>query len=114
MTEGQPGLQDTFRGTPHVMWTPLTPDQVAERLQSNETLLGHVHTEGFSLRVRTRRRNSWRPRIEGKVRAAAGGSLIEVSLQMHPFVAVFTLVHGLILLGIAWIMAFTNACFTEL
>ncbi len=105
---GKPSLQQTFNGAVHAFWSPDPPNVVAENLELHPRFSGSVAEDGFSLRINRGRKgkNSWRPTVKGSIRAAAGGTLVEAKLAMHPFVLVFTLVHGMLLLGIAWIMAF--------
>ena len=52
---------------------------------------GQIDARGFDLvPVLRGRRNSWRPRVLGSVRLdAAGGSAVDVTMRLDPFVTVF-------------------------
>jgi hypothetical protein len=87
---------------------PGTPEEVEARLQAAieaRELLGKVGGGRFSLTAPVRgRKNSWRPVLTGRLTPAGDHTWIEVDASVHPFVLVFTLVHGMMLLGIAWVM----------
>ncbi len=94
--------------TSWVGWTPLSPRAAGEALQNavlGGSLRGDVDAERFELRYDVPNvRNSWRPVMTGTLRPQGSGSLVEVALTVHPFVFVFTLIHGLLLFGISWLI----------
>lgn len=88
---------------------PATPREVAENLRvglAHDQIAGVVTDTGFELtRFPSRRgRNSWRPRLSGVFVADFRGTRVDVVANIHPFVRAFTVVHSLLLFGIAWMM----------
>jgi hypothetical protein len=55
----------------------------------NELFLGSIKDSSFCICRNIRYRNSFLPRIRGKITAENSGSYIDISMQLHPFVAVF-------------------------
>ena len=93
--------------TSFVCWTQAPLSEVCERLQGGVdrgVFRGSVGQGQFSLTHTSSTRNSWRPHARGSLSAHAGGTLAEVTLAVHPFVAAFTLLHGMLLFGISWLM----------
>lgn len=69
---------------------------------------GELRDDGFTLKPGRRNRfmgrNSWRPSAEGKLVAAGGITLAQVTMQVQPWVRVFTMVHAVFFLGLTWVM----------
>lgn len=102
-----PSAFDALRGAVHRYWVPTAPEEVMRRLDRHPHLQGDTGPERLDLTfTRSNSRNSWRPRIRGTMQSAAGGTLVEVTYPLNLFVAVFTFVHGLALLGISWVIGF--------
>lgn len=101
-----PNVFQAMIGQTHYLWSPDPPEVVSLRLSDHYRTAGMVEDDhSFSLTFEVAgRRNSWRPSLKGRMRRAAGGTLVEVRYPMHPFVMLFTAVHGMFLLGISWLM----------
>ncbi len=82
--------------------TRLSPEEVLARLKertgprrwfgwpsASHPLWGEVGANGFELYRVIRYRNSFLPLISGKVLPVKGGSRVEGTMELHPFVAVF-------------------------
>ncbi len=54
--------------------------------------VGQVSDTGFTLYRDIRYRNSFLPRIRGRIESCPEGSRIDVTMNLHPFVAVFVFV----------------------
>lgn len=87
-----------------VLWSPLPPDGVADAINADFGVTGSATPDRFKFTLANVNKNSWRPMAAGKLTAAGGGTLIEVRYPMHPFVVVFTLLHGLPFLGLTWVI----------
>lgn len=94
--------------TTWVCWTPLPLEDALRRLEGavgDGRMTGTIEVETFALQHRVPGvRNSWRPRLHGTLIPSNGGTRVEVKLSVHPFVAVFTFLHGLFLLGLSWLL----------
>lgn len=71
----------------------------------NEYFIGETQGDRFSIHRNIRYRNSFLPCIKGRVTAEFPGSLIELSMHLHPFVALFMVIW----LGAAVYSAFSIA-----
>ncbi|MEZ4316702.1 MAG: hypothetical protein R3F61_04345 [Myxococcota bacterium] len=101
---GYPSVFEALAGRSHYLWVPAPPRVVSMRLSEHPNLLGMVEDDHFHCTFQKSGRNSWRPSLKGTLTEANGGTLIEVSYPMSVFVLLFTLVHGMFLFGISWLM----------
>jgi len=94
-------------GATHYLWSPLSPELVERGLDEASQLTGVVGEEGqFKLKYSPSSRNSWSPRVVGRLYAAAGGTLIEATYPLHPVIVIFSFVHGMMLFGLSWMIAY--------
>ena len=88
-------------------WVDAPPDAVQARMQEAihaNRFSGTADGDRFLVTPVQSGRNSWRAQLRGGLQAAGGGTLVEVDAHVHPAILIFTIVHGLLLLGIAWVM----------
>ena len=94
-------------------WIDVPPEVFCQRLldgvSDDAEMKGSASDGRFTLvRDKTARsmraQNSWRPRLSGTYRPVSGGTVVDVSVTVDVFVFWFTVVHGLCLFGLAWLM----------
>jgi len=90
----------------HRFWVSQPPEAVAACLQHaiDDGFRGSVQEGRFQLSQTRSSRNSWRPKLNGRLLPSSGGTVVDVQASVHPLVLGFTIIHGFLLLGIAWVM----------
>ena len=103
MVAFHPTMRATFR-----CWAPGSAEEVEARLERavrRGDFDGDIRPGRFELqRPVPSTRNSWRPRLKGKLTEAGEGVVIDVSIGVHPLVFAFTAFHGLFFLGLTWLI----------
>jgi hypothetical protein len=89
-------------------WVNLPPEDVLDNISKHieeGTLRGNVSPEThFSVGAMFRGRSSWRPRMSGTLVAINQGTMVDVQLSVTPVVRIFTIIHGLFMFGLSWLI----------
>ena len=72
----------------------------AAKGKSGKAYRGQVRQDRFDIVRQISYRNSFLPRVSGKIEPQPSGCMVKVKMQMHPFVMVFLLVWCFMLVGI--------------